>query len=73
MPSYVFIGVRCGDEHKVAEINVSGFGDDQFFDELRAEYYKLKGHVRRYLSIWRFKHCDFVKVNTTLVLTTQHP
>jgi hypothetical protein len=71
-PVYVFIGVKCGDEHKIAEINVHEFGDDQFFEELRAEYYKLKGRLRHYFSIWRFKHCDFVKVNTTLLLVTQH-
>jgi hypothetical protein len=59
---YVFLGVRRGDENRVAEINVHGLGDDQFFEALRVEYYKMKGYLRRYYSIWRYKHCDFFMV-----------
>ena len=66
LSGHIFIGIKCKDEHRIVEINVHGFGDDQFFKELRTEYYELKGYLRRYFSIWRFKHCDFVKVNTTL-------
>ncbi|ORY04774.1 hypothetical protein BCR34DRAFT_591111 [Clohesyomyces aquaticus] len=62
MAGYVFLGVKRGGEHNVAEINVHGLGDDQFFKELRAEYYKMKGYLRRFFSVWRFTHCDFVKV-----------
>lgn len=62
MTGYVFLGVKRGVEHSVAEINVHGLGDDQFFKELRAEYHKMKGYLRRFFSVWRFAHCDFVKV-----------
>ncbi|KAF2810898.1 uncharacterized protein BDZ99DRAFT_441534 [Mytilinidion resinicola] len=61
MTGYVFLGVRRGDEYKVAEINVHGLGDDQFFKELKAEYYTMKGYLWRLFSIWKFKHCDFFK------------
>ena len=61
MAGYVFLGVKCGDENRVAEINVHGLGDDKFFEELREEYYKMKGYLRRFFSIWRYAHCDFVK------------
>jgi hypothetical protein len=61
---YVFLGVKRGDENRVAEINVHGLGDDEFFEALRVEYYKMKGYLRRYFSIWRYKHCDFFMVGT---------
>ena len=36
--------------------------DDSFFDELRIQYDKLRGLLRRIFSIWTFMTCEFVEV-----------
>lgn len=39
--------------------------DHQFFAELKEEYWKHRGFLRRYLGMYAFKGCDFFKVGVT--------
>jgi hypothetical protein len=59
---HVFLVVRRGDEHPVAQVKTHNITTDQFFFQLRMEYDRLRGWLRRCLSIWGYSHCDFYKV-----------
>jgi hypothetical protein len=50
---------------ELAQIDTKRYKDDgPFFKELRMHYKQLRGFWRRWFSVWRLKHCDFVKVCT---------
>lgn len=63
--TYVLLGTTVGEEVDLAQIEIQGHTDEQFFRELRTEYFKLRGSFRQFFSIWRYSHCDFVKVRLT--------
>lgn len=46
---------------RLAQIDVAIYkDDDSFFDEMSVQYMKLRGFLRRFLSIWVFYTCDFI-------------
>ena len=50
---------------ELAQINTLEHKEDEvFFQSLKKEYRRLRGVLRYWFSIWRLKHCDFVKVST---------
>lgn len=48
---------------ELAQINANKYlNDNAFFENMRKQYRELRGCLRYWFSIWRFSHCDFVKV-----------
>lgn len=49
---------------ELAQINARKYvNDSAFFWDMRKQYRELRGFLRYWFSIWRFSHCDFVKVH----------
>jgi hypothetical protein len=67
---YIFLGVTAGDGLHLAQIEVHNHDDDQFFHVLRGNYHRLRGLFREWFGIWKFSHCDFVKVSMPIALAT---
>jgi hypothetical protein len=65
---YILFGVKGARRTlELAQIDAKRHKDDGlFFMELRMHYKQLRGFWRRWFSVWRLKHCDFVKVCTWL-------
>jgi hypothetical protein len=59
---FVLFGVTAGEDLHLAQIAVQDCRDDQFFEELKTKYNEIRGLFRRWFGIWRYSHCDFVKV-----------
>lgn len=68
IPRFVFLAVESGSEHRLAQLDVYGLDDDCFFRLLREDYLALRGYLRRWLSIWKYSHCNFVTVYPFLYL-----
>ena len=50
---------------ELAQIDTLKHNEDEiFFQSLKKEYRRLRGILRYWFSIWRLRHCDFVKVST---------
>jgi hypothetical protein len=48
---------------ELAQIDTKRYTDDRtFFRDLRQKYRELRGFWRYWFSVWRLRHCDFVKV-----------
>ena len=62
-PRILFVVQSGGDFHLV-QIPVNGINTRDFFLALCSEYFKLRGFIRRYLSVWHYSHCDFYRVRT---------
>lgn len=62
--SFVLFGVKgTRRTFELAQINARKcMNDDVFFGDMRKRYRELRGFSRYWFSIWRFSHCDFVKV-----------
>lgn len=60
--------MRSGNNLRLAQIDVKAMKDDHLFEAIKNNYQKLRGYLRRYFSIWRFAHCDFVKVCPRMLL-----
>ena len=62
--SFVLFGVKGTRRTlELAQINARKcMNDDAFFGDMRKRYRELRGFLRYWFSIWRFSHCDFVKV-----------
>jgi hypothetical protein len=54
-------GVRRSLEIEQIEIS-SQMNDQSFFSELKTRYKKHRAYFQRFLSPFRFRHCNFVKV-----------
>jgi hypothetical protein len=61
----VLLVVKVGTDYGLAQIPIHGITSLEFFKKLRSEYFRLRGYWRRYLSVWRYSHCDFYKVPFT--------
>jgi hypothetical protein len=61
-PFLVFLTVNTNEEYRLAQIKTNGVHDDNFFEELKREYTRLRGWIRRVFSIWRYAGSDFSKV-----------
>ncbi|KAH7631266.1 hypothetical protein B0T09DRAFT_339512 [Sordaria sp. MPI-SDFR-AT-0083] len=54
--------VSQGIDYKLAQICITGLNDCQaFFGTLKENYFRLRGQLRSWFSIWRYSHCDFYK------------
>lgn len=58
---HVFLGVKCGSDYQVADIDVSALNDTQFFYRLKCKYLSTRGWWRNVFSWWRYDHCDFYR------------
>jgi hypothetical protein len=58
----LFLAKRGGD-YRLAQICVSNMNSHTFFSSMRKEYYRLRGFLRTWFSVWRYSHCDFYKVS----------
>ena len=47
---------------RLAQIEVNDKDDDEFFDQLIVEFRRLRGFLRRAISIWVFHTCEFIMV-----------
>ena len=63
--SFVLFGVKGTRRTlELAQINARKYlNDNAFFGDMRKQYRELRGFLRYWFSIWRFSHCDFVKVH----------
>jgi hypothetical protein len=59
---YVFLLVVSRNKLRVSQIALDGSGSSEFIKTLRKEYFKNRGTLRSTFSVWRFSHCNFVKV-----------
>ena len=55
----VLLMVNKGANYRLEQIYVSGVTCHIFFIKLRETYFRLRGFLRNWLSIWRYSHCDF--------------
>lgn len=59
----VMLIVRSRDDFYLAQLKMhSTTTTVEFFRMLRLEYFKLRGFLSRYFSVWGYSHCDFYKV-----------
>ncbi|KAJ5429553.1 hypothetical protein N7491_006569 [Penicillium cf. griseofulvum] len=54
---------KQGGDYRLAQIGVSNTNSHTFFITMRKEYFRLRGVIRGWFSVWRYSHCDFYKVN----------
>ena len=64
--SVVLFGVKGARRTlELAQIDTLKHNEDEiFFQSLKKEYQRLRGVLRCWFSVWRLRHCDFVKVST---------
>lgn len=55
----VLFMVKSGADYKLAQISVNGLTCHVFFSALRNKYFRLRGFLRGWFSVWRYSHCDF--------------
>ncbi|KAJ5324219.1 hypothetical protein N7476_002819 [Penicillium atrosanguineum] len=56
----LFLAKKGGD-YKLAQIRVSNMNSHTFFSTMKKEYFRLRGVLRGWFSVWRYSHCDFYK------------
>jgi hypothetical protein len=63
LKQHVFLVASVSEDHRLAHIEVHKLTTtDEFFELLRSKYCRLRGRLRRWVSIWGYSHCDFFKV-----------
>lgn len=67
-PLHVFFVVTVDRNHYLSEMRVECLTGDGFFKLLKSEYERLRGRLRRWLSIWGYSHCDFFKVSHAIII-----
>ncbi|KAK1993483.1 hypothetical protein LX36DRAFT_251500 [Colletotrichum falcatum] len=68
---WVLLIVRSGFEYGLAQIDVKSLCCQKFFQDLRSNYFELRGTIRMWFSVWRYSHCDFYMAS--LLTTTTAP
>ncbi|KAK5713665.1 hypothetical protein LTR15_011365 [Elasticomyces elasticus] len=58
---HVFLGARRALDLRIADLQVHGMNDEDFFRRLKYDYRQLRGRLRLWLSWWRFDHCEFFR------------
>ncbi|KAF7195260.1 hypothetical protein HII31_03466 [Pseudocercospora fuligena] len=59
----VYLCVNRGDGHKIPEIPLTpDTMDMDFFTDLKDQYLRARGRLRRVFSMWRFSHCEFYEL-----------
>jgi hypothetical protein len=63
---HVFLCVQIGNNKlRLSQINIAvDPTDDLFFKNLKSEYQRLRGRLRRWFSVWIYDHCEFIKVRS---------
>ena len=56
----LFVGDASQPAQWSTDVDVSA---DSFFEQLNTEYIQLRGIMRRCLSLWRYSHCEFFRLN----------
>lgn len=64
-PHVLFLA-KQGGEYRLSQISVGDMSCNSFVSALKKEYFRLRGHLRGWLSIWRYSHCDFYKVSAII-------
>lgn len=54
---------KQGGDYRLAQISVSNMACHTFFSTMKIEYFRLRGILRGWFSVWRYSHCDFYKVS----------
>ncbi|KAI1088735.1 hypothetical protein F5B19DRAFT_470013 [Rostrohypoxylon terebratum] len=57
----IILIVNRGRDYKIVQIRVDGDTNRTFFRQLRKEYFRLRGFIRGWCSVWTYSHCDFYK------------
>jgi hypothetical protein len=58
----LFLAKKGGD-YRLAQICVSNMNCYTFFSTMNKEYFRLRGVLRGWFSVWRYSHCEFYKVS----------
>ncbi|KAI1443597.1 hypothetical protein F5Y02DRAFT_392884 [Annulohypoxylon stygium] len=66
----IILMANRGRDFKIVQIRVEGDRNRTFFGELRKEYFRLRGFIRSWCSIWTYSHCDFYKARLFLDIGT---
>ena len=67
-PGYTFLGVVSDDVH-LMQLDMQKYeSDDSFFEDLKSEYHRGRGFLRRWLSIYKYAHCEFRKAVSPMTL-----
>ncbi|CAI7654833.1 unnamed protein product [Penicillium crustosum] len=56
----LFLAKKGGD-YRLAQICVSNMNCYTFFSTMKKEYFRLRGVLRGWFSVWRYSHCEFYK------------
>jgi hypothetical protein len=59
---------KQGGDYKLAQIRVTNANCHTFFRTMKKEYYRLRGLLRGWFSVWRYSHCDFYKASALIRL-----
>lgn len=62
----LFLAKKGGD-YRLAQICVSNMTCHTFFSTMKMEYFRLRGVLRGWFSVWRYSHCDFYKVSVFIL------
>ena len=58
---------KQGGDYRLAQICVSNMTCHTFFSTMKMEYFRLRGVLRGWFSVWRYSHCDFYKVSVFIL------
>ncbi|KAF2679312.1 hypothetical protein K458DRAFT_314529 [Lentithecium fluviatile CBS 122367] len=58
---WVLLVVQSGGNYYLAQVNVHNLTSNDFFVKLRSEYFRLRGSLTCFFSVWGFSHCEFYK------------
>lgn len=58
----IFVGVPKVFDHELVDIKVATLNDDQFFTDLRDEFYRVRTVLLNWFSVCTFSHCEFTEV-----------
>ncbi|KAJ5301623.1 hypothetical protein N7508_006486 [Penicillium antarcticum] len=58
---HVLFLAKQGGDYRLAQICISNMTCHSFFSTMKKEYFRLRGVLRSWFSVWRYSHCDFYK------------
>lgn len=71
-PRYVYMCIeKSGSYHFAALRSDRMKADVEFFSGLKAEYLKVRGLVRKWFSMWRYNHCEFFRVSSSCLSSSE--
>lgn len=73
-PRHVFLCVKRGSSHHFSDIETHTMRcDAHFFAALKENYFRLRGRLRRYFSMWQYDRCEFYQVSFYHSLHSRSP